>query len=160
MATPNPVPTCSEGSRPGTAARTRISRGAVSSITARRFSCCLGSTSPCTDGTRTRPLGATGVGVPAQHRVYENERSGDAHSGTHGLILLEQTELLEQVGPVVLAAPHERQLLRTGVLHVDGDVPAVLRDPPGAHGRRVAVALPPEVQHERGGKEQLQQGAA
>src|SRR5258705_8511246 len=126
-----PAPICSEGSRPVTGAPTRISRGAPCSITARHSSCCSGSTSRCTDGIRTRrALGAAGVCVPAQRRVYENQCPGDAHGGPHGLILLEQTELLEQVGPVVLAPPHERQLLRTGVLHVDRDVPAVLRHPP------------------------------
>src|SRR2546430_16284270 len=69
-------------------------------------------------------------------------------------------EAPEEIVPVVLAAAHQGQLFGTGVLHVDGDVPEVLGDPPQGHHGGVAITATPEVRHKDRGYEELHQGAA
>src|SRR5439155_828835 len=104
------------------------------------------------EGRRVRPA--------AQATPHKQEHAEELHGAADQLVLIEQAESAEQVGPIVLAAAHERQLLGARVFDVDGDVPEVLRDPPQRDGRRVAVAAAPEIPHEERRDQELHQRAA
>ena len=82
------------------------------------------------------------------------------HPPADRLIPRQPPSLAQQQRPVVLAAAHQRQLLRPRVLDVDRDVPAVLAQPPERHGRAVPVTLAPERHREGQRNEELHQGAA
>ena len=60
----------------------------------------------------------------------------------------------------VLAAAHERQLLRARVGDVARDVPQIVRHPPRHDGRGMVVLPAPEVAEEDGGDEELHQRSA
>src|SRR4029077_15670802 len=74
-----------------------------------------------------------------------DQRAGAPHAPTDRTILVQEAESPEEIGPVVLAAADQRQLLGAGVLDVDGDVPEVLGNPPQRDHGGVAIPAPPEV---------------
>jgi hypothetical protein len=106
------------------------------------------------------------VGGPCRHeqapeRGTDHKQVTDRRDGAGNvLVLRQQSHAPEQVVPIVLPAPDERQLLRACVRDVHCDVAAVLPDPPQGDARRVLIALPQELDHEERRHEELEQRAA
>jgi hypothetical protein len=106
----------------------------------------------CLAGAEKDPPGYDGDRV--QHDTQE------VYDTTDRLVPLEPAGMIEEKGPVMLAAPHQRQFLGAGVSHIDGDVPTVLSQPPEGHRGTVAVASTPQRHCEDGRYDELEEGSA
>ena len=82
------------------------------------------------------------------------------HRATDRQVPVQQVEFIQNPQPVMLAAAHERQVLRPRITDVARDVPAVLSRPPERYRGGVPVALHGEVAGERERDDQLEEGAA
>ena len=72
--------------------------------------------------------------------------------------LAEHAEPVEELVPVVIAAPDKGEIELPGIGHVDRDVDQVLPDPPEAEGRAGRFgSTNDEVHHQHGGDEELEE---
>ena len=82
------------------------------------------------------------------------------HYPADSQITMKQPELSEQQRPIVFSCTDEGQFLRSRVLHVRRNVPAILTQPPQRYGGTMPIPLAPERNHESQRQEELRQGAA
>ena len=82
------------------------------------------------------------------------------HGARDRQILRKPPGSIQQICPVVLASAHERQFLCARIGHINGDIPAVLRDPPEADRPAISIAAPEEMRDESTRQDELEQRAA
>src|SRR4029077_1325861 len=96
---------------------------------------------------------------PGNHAHQVQQDPHPVHRATDCQVPVQQVDLIQYPQPVMLAASHERQVLRSRVTDVPRDVPAVLSRPPERYRGGVPVVLHGEVAGEREGDDKLEEGA-